>query len=60
VALFLAALADVRTPATIRRHLGSISVIHQLAGVASSTDDAVVQAALPVPAGLAANIRASR
>jgi hypothetical protein len=55
VALYLAALADIRTRATIRRRIGSISVVHQLADVTSTTGDAVVQAALPTPAGLAAN-----
>jgi hypothetical protein len=44
VALYLAALADVRTPSTIRRRIGSISVMHQLAGVPSPTGDAAVQA----------------
>jgi site-specific recombinase XerD len=44
VALYLAALAEVRKPATIRRRIGSISVVHQLAGVDSPTSDAVVQA----------------
>jgi len=28
VALYLAVLTDVRTPATIRRRIGSISVVH--------------------------------
>lgn len=44
VALYLAALADMRTPSTIRRRISSISVVHQLAGVASPTSDAAVQA----------------
>jgi hypothetical protein len=44
VALYLAALADLRTPATLRRRIGSISVVHQLAGVASPTSEAVVRA----------------
>jgi hypothetical protein len=44
VALYLATLADVRTPSTIRRRISSISVVHQLAGFTSPTSDAVVQA----------------
>ena len=44
VALYLAALADVRKPSTIRRRIGSISVVHQLSGFESPTSDAVVQA----------------
>jgi hypothetical protein len=32
VALYLTALAEVRKPATIRRRMNSISVVHQLAG----------------------------
>lgn len=44
VALYLAALADVRTPSTIRRRMDSISVVHQLAGFDSPTGDAAVQA----------------
>lgn len=44
VALYLTALAEVRKPATIRRRMDSISVVHQLAGYASPTSDAAVQA----------------
>jgi hypothetical protein len=44
VALYLAALAEARKPSTIRRRMDSISVVHQLAGFASSTTDAAVQA----------------
>lgn len=44
VALYLAALAQVRKPSTIRRRMGSISVVHQLAGFESPTTDAAVQA----------------
>jgi site-specific recombinase XerD len=44
VALYLTALAEVRKPATIRRRMNSISVVHQLAGFASPTRDAAVQA----------------
>jgi site-specific recombinase XerC len=44
VALYLAVLAEVRKPATIRRRMDSISVVHQLAGFASPTTDAAVQA----------------
>jgi integrase len=44
VALYLTALAEVRMPATIRRRMNSISVVHQLAGHASPTGDAAVQA----------------
>jgi site-specific recombinase XerD len=44
VALYLAALAEVRKPSTIRRRMDSISVVHQLAGFASPTGDAAVQA----------------
>jgi hypothetical protein len=44
VALYLTALAEVRKPATIRRRMNSISVVHQLAGYASPTRDAAVQA----------------
>jgi site-specific recombinase XerD len=44
VALYLAALADVRKPATIRRRMDSISVVHQLAGYPSPTGNSAVQA----------------
>jgi site-specific recombinase XerD len=44
VALYLTALAEMRKPATIRRRMNSISVVHQLAGYASPTRDAAVQA----------------
>ena len=44
VALYLATLAEVRKPATIRRRMDSIIVVHQLAGFASPTTDAAVQA----------------
>ena len=44
VALYLAALAEVRKPTTIRRRMDSISLVHQLAGFASPTTDAAVQA----------------
>ena len=40
VALYIAALADVRKASTIRRRLSAISVVHQLAGFDSSTTDA--------------------
>jgi site-specific recombinase XerD len=44
VALYLTALVEVRKPATIRRRMNSISVVHQLAGFPSPTGDAAVQA----------------
>lgn len=44
VALYVAALADVRKASTIRRRLSAISVVHQLAGFESPTTDAAVQA----------------
>ena len=44
VALYVAALADVRKASTIRRRLNTISVVHQLAGFDSPTSDAAVQA----------------
>ena len=44
VALYVAALADVRKASTIRRRLTAISVVHQLAGFESPTTDATVQA----------------
>lgn len=44
VALYVAALADVRKTSTIRRRLSAISVVHQLAGFESPTHDAAVQA----------------
>src|SRR5919205_4482177 len=44
VALYVAALADVRKTSTIRRRLSAISVVHQLAGFDSPTTDAAVQA----------------
>ena len=44
VALYVAALTDVRKASTIRRRLSAISVVHQLAGFDSPTSDAAVQA----------------
>src|SRR2546423_1837292 len=44
VALYVAALADVRKTSTIRRQLSAISVVHQLTGFDSPTTDAAVQA----------------
>ncbi|MBV8995690.1 MAG: integrase, partial [Pseudonocardiales bacterium] len=44
VALYLAALAEMRKPSTIRRRMNSISVVHQLTGFESPTTDAAVQA----------------
>lgn len=44
MALYLTALAEVRKPATVRRRMDSISVVHQLAGFDSPTGDAAVQA----------------
>jgi site-specific recombinase XerD len=44
VALYVAALAEVRKTSTIRRRLSAISVVHQLAGFDSPTGDAAVQA----------------
>jgi hypothetical protein len=37
VALYVAALADVRKASTIRRRLNAISVVHQLAGFESES-----------------------